>query len=135
MNTLYRHVTQLPIINRKLSKFLLNVGHNWSADFNVYSKTVQFSRNLCFFSKYFQHPSSTGSSLLKVSTPQFQPVNGMKAKGKVQRRCPDCYLVWRQGRLFNLCKTKPRHNQMQKVPKEKETWIITFASRKPVRDW
>ncbi|AOW06137.1 ribosomal protein L36-domain-containing protein [Yarrowia lipolytica] len=40
-------------------------------------------------------------------------VRGMKTKSAVRKRCPDCYIVTRKGRVFNYCKTHPRHKQRQ----------------------
>ncbi|KAM9387635.1 large ribosomal subunit protein bL36m isoform 1-T1 [Phaethornis superciliosus] len=36
---------------------------------------------------------------------------GLKTKTKLKRRCKDCFIVRRHGRLYVLCKTHPRHKQ------------------------
>ncbi|XP_019364744.1 PREDICTED: 39S ribosomal protein L36, mitochondrial [Gavialis gangeticus] len=41
------------------------------------------------------------------------PSAGMKAKVVLRRRCKDCFIVRRNGRLFVYCKTTPRHKQRQ----------------------
>lgn len=43
----------------------------------------------------------------------LQPVSGMKTKTALKRRCKDCFIVRRRGRLFVFCKTHPRHKQRQ----------------------
>lgn len=67
--------------------------------------------------------------------PQLVQTCGFKVKGILRRRCRDCYFVMRQGRLYNLCSTHPRHKQMQKVKKPKNTWIVTHAFQSKVRPW
>ncbi|NXI47292.1 RM36 protein, partial [Galbula dea] len=36
---------------------------------------------------------------------------GLKTKTSLKRRCKDCFIVRRRGRLYVLCKTNPRHKQ------------------------
>ncbi|KAM6230245.1 LOW QUALITY PROTEIN: large ribosomal subunit protein bL36m-like [Porphyrio hochstetteri] len=36
---------------------------------------------------------------------------GLKTKTSLRRRCKDCYIVQRRGRLYVYCKTNPRHKQ------------------------
>ncbi|XP_074470447.1 large ribosomal subunit protein bL36m [Sebastes fasciatus] len=68
-----------------------------------------------------QLPSSSGSSaqcgppLLGQCQhlPCIQPSAGMKTKSALKRRCKDCFMVRRRGRLFVFCKTNPRHKQRQ----------------------
>ncbi|NXP77245.1 RM36 protein, partial [Ramphastos sulfuratus] len=36
---------------------------------------------------------------------------GLKTKTSLKRRCKDCFLVRRRGRLYIICKTNPRHKQ------------------------
>ncbi|NXK18798.1 RM36 protein, partial [Arenaria interpres] len=36
---------------------------------------------------------------------------GLKTKTVLRRRCKDCYIVRRRGRLYICCKTNPRHKQ------------------------
>uniref|UniRef100_A0A8C4VHX5 Ribosomal protein n=1 Tax=Gopherus evgoodei TaxID=1825980 RepID=A0A8C4VHX5_9SAUR len=55
-----------------------------------------------------------GQPLLANSQlPVGQTVMGMKTKGVIKRRCKDCFIVRRRGRLFVYCKTHPRHKQRQ----------------------
>ncbi|NXF80850.1 RM36 protein, partial [Sclerurus mexicanus] len=39
------------------------------------------------------------------------PAAGLKTKTVLKRRCKDCYIVRRRGRLYVCCKTNPRHKQ------------------------
>nr|CAD7258729.1 unnamed protein product [Timema shepardi] len=73
--------------------------------------------------------------LLNSFVPMFIPVCGFKVKGKLKRRCKDCYFVMRQERLYVICKTHPRHKQMAMKKKEKNTWILTHATQGPIRAW
>ncbi|XP_034016666.1 39S ribosomal protein L36, mitochondrial [Thalassophryne amazonica] len=41
----------------------------------------------------------------------IQPSVGMKTKSVLKKRCKDCYVVRRKGRLYVYCKTHPRHKQ------------------------
>ncbi|NXS12608.1 RM36 protein, partial [Neodrepanis coruscans] len=36
---------------------------------------------------------------------------GLKTKTTLKKRCKDCYIVRRRGRLYVCCKTNPRHKQ------------------------
>lgn len=36
---------------------------------------------------------------------------GLKTKTVLKRRCKDCYIVRRRGRLYVCCKSNPRHKQ------------------------
>ncbi|XP_056265719.1 39S ribosomal protein L36, mitochondrial [Pseudoliparis swirei] len=59
--------------------------------------------------------SSSSRSLLGQCRhlPCIQPSAGMKTKSALKRRCKDCFIVRRRGRLFVFCKTHPRHKQRQ----------------------
>ncbi len=60
-------------------------------------------------------PAQCGPSLLGQCQhlPCIQPSAGMKTKSALKRRCKDCFIVRRRGRLFVFCKTNPRHKQRQ----------------------
>uniref|UniRef100_A0A336M086 Ribosomal protein n=1 Tax=Culicoides sonorensis TaxID=179676 RepID=A0A336M086_CULSO len=73
--------------------------------------------------------------LLQSSTPMVQQSCGMKVKGKLRRRCKDCYFVWREERLYVMCKTHGRHKQMSMKKKPHNTWTLTTASQSKVRPW
>lgn len=75
-------------------------------------------------------------NILQTCIPNFVvPSCGFKVKGRLRRRCKDCYFVKRQERLFVICETHPRHKQMAMVKKEKYTWILTHATQSKVRPW
>lgn len=73
--------------------------------------------------------------LLRPTFPHIVQINGFKVKGRLKRRCKDCYFVVRQERLYVICKTHPRHKQMSMVKKEKNTWILTDATQSKERQW
>ncbi|CAL4114902.1 unnamed protein product [Meganyctiphanes norvegica] len=73
--------------------------------------------------------------LLQATLPILTQTCGMKMKGKLRRRCKDCYFVWREGRFYVMCKSKGRHKQMSMVKKEKNTWILTHATQGTARPW
>uniref|UniRef100_A0A1Q3FBT1 Ribosomal protein n=1 Tax=Culex tarsalis TaxID=7177 RepID=A0A1Q3FBT1_CULTA len=73
--------------------------------------------------------------LLPTASPLLSQVCGFKVKGRLKRRCKDCYFVVRQQRLFVICKTHPRHKQMSMKKREHNTWILTDATQSPVRAW
>ncbi|NWR60259.1 RM36 protein, partial [Bucorvus abyssinicus] len=53
-------------------------------------------------------------TLLAVSPPPglLPPLfAGLKTKTVLRRRCKDCFIVRRRGRLYVCCKTNPRHKQ------------------------
>ncbi|XP_062425669.1 large ribosomal subunit protein bL36m [Rhea pennata] len=43
--------------------------------------------------------------------PAVVPLAGLKTKTSLKRRCKDCFIVRRRGRLYVCCKTNPRHKQ------------------------
>nr|XP_045597294.1 39S ribosomal protein L36, mitochondrial-like [Procambarus clarkii] len=78
---------------------------------------------------------TTRNSILQPVTPTLVPVCGMKQKGRLRRRCKDCFFVVRQGRLYVMCHTKPRHKQMAMQKSEKNTWMLSHATMSPKRPW
>ncbi|XP_074753902.1 large ribosomal subunit protein bL36m [Athene noctua] len=54
-------------------------------------------------------------ALLAVPPPPGLPLPpllaGLKTKTSLKRRCKDCFIVRRRGRLYVYCKTNPRHKQ------------------------
>uniref|UniRef100_A0A182QXP1 Ribosomal protein n=1 Tax=Anopheles farauti TaxID=69004 RepID=A0A182QXP1_9DIPT len=70
------------------------------------------------------------SGLLQTPTvPLLSLVSGFKVKGRLKRRCKDCYFVMRQERLYVICKTHPRHKQMSMKKHDRNTWILTDATQ------
>ncbi|NXU50253.1 RM36 protein, partial [Turnix velox] len=58
-------------------------------------------------------PLPAPRGLLALPPPPRPPLfpAGLKTKTVLTRRCKDCYIVRRRGRLYVLCKTNPRHKQ------------------------
>lgn len=79
--------------------------------------------------------SAVDQQLLRPTQVTLVPSCGFKVKGRLKRRCKDCYFVVRDDRMFVICKTHPRHKQMAMVKKEKNTWILTHATMGKVRPW
>lgn len=63
------------------------------------------------------------------------PSRGFKVFGKVRKRCKDCYFVTRDQRLYNLCKTYPKHKQMSIRHTDKAYYILTGVQQKKKREW
>lgn len=63
------------------------------------------------------------------------PSRGFKVFGKVRRRCKDCYLVTIDQRVYNLCKTFPKHKQMSIRHTDKAYYILTGVQQKKKREW
>lgn len=58
------------------------------------------------------------SSVLVVKSLDFQPSRNYKVKRVLKRHCAGCYFVKKFGRLYIECDLKPRHKQIQLVPKQ-----------------
>ncbi|XP_041453650.1 uncharacterized protein LOC121406845 [Lytechinus variegatus] len=54
-----------------------------------------------------------GSGCIATPAPLLQFVNTMKKKSAIKRRCKDCKIVIKDKRAYVICKTSPRHNQVQ----------------------
>uniref|UniRef100_A0A182P6C0 Ribosomal protein n=1 Tax=Anopheles epiroticus TaxID=199890 RepID=A0A182P6C0_9DIPT len=81
---------------------------------------------------------AVGSPSPLLSAPPVPFLNfvcGFKVKGRLKRRCKDCYFVMRQERLYVICKTHPRHKQMSMKKHDHNTWILTDATQGKVRAW
>ncbi|KAM0731369.1 Large ribosomal subunit protein bL36m [Formica fusca] len=74
-------------------------------------------------------------SFLRPVLPIYNSVCGLKMRGRLQLRCKDCYFVCRKERWYVMCKTHPRHKQVQMKKRDYKTWILTSASQKPIRGW
>lgn len=82
---------------------------------NLDNHNVNSYRNFTScFSKVFEYTSSKHYNVpLVVQKRQY------KVKKNLKKRCPHCYFRIRQGRWYVECKVKPRHKQMQQIPKSK----------------
>lgn len=70
-----------------------------------------------------------------TQSPLFIPSCGFKQKGRVKKRCADCYFVVREERLYVLCKTHPRHKQMAMKARPEKSWILTHATQSKFRTY
>lgn len=75
------------------------------------------------------------SKLLQPLLPIYNFTCGLKTKTILHRRCRHCLLMWKNDRKYIMCKAKPRHNQVERVKKEKNTWILTHATQSKIREW
>lgn len=53
---------------------------------------------------------------------------GMKYKHNVKKRCRHCYIIYKDGRTFNYCKVKPRHNHGSIVARDTSRLIVTHMT-------
>lgn len=79
--------------------------------------------------------NNDSKKILAPTSPMINLVCGFKIKGRVRRRCKDCYFVVRDGRMHVICPKHPRHKQKAMRKKPHNTWILTHASQSPVRPW
>ncbi|KAF2885091.1 hypothetical protein ILUMI_21094 [Ignelater luminosus] len=84
---------------------------------------------------YYPQQITYTKELLSPSSISFIPNCGFKVKVALKKRCKDCYFVRRENRLHVICKTHPRHKQMQMVKREKNTWILSHATQSKSRPW
>lgn len=63
------------------------------------------------------------------------PSRGFKVFGKVRKRCKDCFIVTRDQRVYNLCKTHQKHKQMSIRHTDKHYYVLTGVQQKKVREW
>lgn len=75
------------------------------------------------------------STLISPVNLQIIQTCGFKVKGRLKKRCKDCYFVMRRERNYVICKTHPRHKQMAMKKDADKTWILSHATQSPVRPW
>lgn len=75
------------------------------------------------------------SGLLTPGSTLVQQVAGFKVKGRLKRRCKDCYIVVRQERGYVICPTHPRHKQMSMKKRDYKSWILTHATQSKERGY
>ncbi|XP_073838661.1 mitochondrial ribosomal protein L36 [Musca autumnalis] len=83
-------------------------------------------------------PISLLSGMQRLLTPVTTILNqvaGFKVKGRLKRRCKDCYFVIRQQRHYVICPTHPRHKQMSMKKRDYKSWILTHATQSKVRPY
>lgn len=81
-----------------------------------------------------QKSANFGSLLAPVNS-LIQQVAGFKVKGRLKRRCKDCYIVVRQERGYVICPTHPRHKQMAMKKRDYKSWILTHATQSKERGY
>lgn len=74
-------------------------------------------------------------SLLAPFNALIEQVAGFKVKGRLKRRCKDCYIVIRQERGYVICPTHPRHKQMAMKKRDYKSWILTHATQSKERGY
>lgn len=79
--------------------------------------------------------TATMGSLLTPFNALIQQVAGFKVKGRLKRRCKDCYIVVRQERGYVICPTHPRHKQMAMKKRDYKSWILTHATQSKERGY
>lgn len=119
---------QLTKVSRAFQPIIFNAFlQNASRSFSVFSNSSLISAQ-----------RSVAQPQLNILQPASILINiqrGMKQVGRVRRRCKDCYFVMRQERLYVMCKSHPRHKQMNMAKKPKNTWILTDATQSMTRAW
>ncbi|KAL5290820.1 hypothetical protein ACFFRR_010292 [Megaselia abdita] len=78
-------------------------------------------------------PLGVNNKFLTPVTSVVSQIAGFKVKGRLKKRCKDCYFVVREERLYVICPTHPRHKQMSMQKKDYNTWILTHATQSKVR--
>ncbi|XP_034481645.1 uncharacterized protein LOC117787272 [Drosophila innubila] len=78
-------------------------------------------------------PATNTAGLLAPLNALVQQVAGFKVKGRLKRRCSDCYVVVRQERGYVICPTHPRHKQMSMKKRDYKSWILTHATQSKER--
>lgn len=82
--------------------------------------------------------ASQQTGLQRLLTPFCSLLNqvaGFKVKGRLKRRCKDCYFVIRQQRHYVICPTHPRHKQMSMKKRDYKSWILTHATQSKERGY
>lgn len=85
--------------------------------------------------KFGEFRQSPQNNLLSIPIININQTCGFKVKGKLRKRCKDCYFVMREQRLYVICNTHPRHKQMSVVKDKRNTWILSHATQSKVRPW
>lgn len=87
---------------------------------------------------YDVSPTSLAVGMQRLLTPVSSVLNqvaGFKVKGRLKRRCKDCYFVIRQQRHYVICPTHRRHKQMSMKKRDYKSWILTHATQSKVRPY
>lgn len=90
---------------------------------------------LAFHSLSIQKCTNTMSNFLVPKLHNTSQNCGLKIKGRVRRRCKDCFMGMREGRVFVECKTYGRHRQISITKNPKNSWMLSHATQSKVRPW
>jgi ribosomal protein L36 len=58
-------------------------------------------------------------TVLKSTSLPMMFIRSYRTKDMLRRRCADCYVVWRYGRMYIECPKFPRHKTVSKFTNEK----------------
>ncbi|KAM8966584.1 large ribosomal subunit protein bL36m [Pelodytes ibericus] len=81
----------------------------------TYYSSLPVLFNTCQWSAVPRNLTGLKQSLFLINSPLLsgQLCCGMKTKSSVTKRCKDCYIVRRRGRIFVYCKSNNKHKQRQ----------------------
>lgn len=116
-----------------LSKILNNlITHLMCFRMNFISHLFQRAFRL---TTMYKAPQLLSIMPLTANKPTLIPQRGFKVFGLVRRRCKDCYIVTRDQRVYNLCKTYQKHKQMSIRHPDKFYYILTGVQQRKKREW
>ncbi|XP_030371976.1 uncharacterized protein LOC115622219 [Scaptodrosophila lebanonensis] len=123
------------------TKLLLNSTRLWngigiSCRFHTLMRPIAPAETLTTAINHNQSLTPTANlqqGLLAPFNALLQQVAGFKVKGRLKRRCKDCYVVIRQERGYVICPTHPRHKQMAMKKRDYKSWILTHATQSKER--
>lgn len=93
---------------------------------NIFQKAIRSTMYIVPQTLSVTQPNSSLSLILS---------RGFKVFGKVRKRCKDCYIVTRDQRVYNLCKTYGKHKQMSIRHTDKFYYVLTGVQQKKKREW
>ncbi|KAK9746265.1 Ribosomal protein L36 [Popillia japonica] len=96
---------------------------------SINTRTYHIFYEITKLQQIYQH------NLLAIPSVSLNQTCGFKVKGRLRKRCKDCYFVMRQQRLYVICNTHPRHKQMSPVKDERNTWMLSHATQSKIRPW
>lgn len=98
-------------------------------------KTPHHNMTSMFHSFSLQNFEKHSNQFLMPKLYNAIQICGLKVKGFVKKRCKDCFMVMRDGRMYVECKTYGRHKQVTIAKKPKNTWMLSHATQSKVRPW
>ncbi|XP_023295662.1 39S ribosomal protein L36, mitochondrial [Lucilia cuprina] len=133
-----------PLIHNGFKQLVAPVANTTARNFHMMIKPLP--KNITTETSLTQNPIASSvlspisvvGSLQRLLAPVSSLINqvaGFKVKGRLKRRCKDCYIVVRQQRHYVICPTHPRHKQMSMKKREYKSWILTHATQSKVRPY